>query len=460
MKNKLMMSVALASWAMASAGLQAKELTVKSGQSIQAVVEKAEAGDLILVEPGVYHETVFIDKENITLRGISKDNEKPTIDGENKLNDGILASGHGVVIDGFRVIGYKGNAIMTQGANNFQIINNFVEGAFYGIFPQFGKNGLVKGNTLTGAEDAGIYVGMSDNVDVVENIAYGNVIGIEMENTREALVINNKAYKNTNGIFINLVPGLPVKTTKGVYIRNNIVEDNNIENFAPASSIAATVPKGVGVMVVGGDNVTLENNVIKDNHSAGLLVLDNISAGMADDPGLDPYPDNIHVLENEWVNNGEDPAGAVKAFTAATGKKGFEVIASGKEKDSCLAEQEGVDTLGTQRWGTCVAEMSIAQVTTVRPEKPIESEPMTPEQKGRFTYLAVCSGCHSYGSVLHGPSMQSVQELYKGNPDGLAEYAAHPVRRRDDFPMMPPQAYLGRDTLKAIAHYILNELGN
>ena len=76
----------------------------------------------------------------------------------------------------------------------------------YGIFPQLGKNGIVSHNIVSGIEDAAIYVGMSDNVDVVFNQVFDSVAGIEIENSRHSLVESNFVYNNTGGIlaFITL----------------------------------------------------------------------------------------------------------------------------------------------------------------------------------------------------------------------------------------------------------------
>ena len=46
-----------------------------------------------------------------------------------------------VTIQKFWVKDYKGNGIMTQGANNYRILDNVVDGGFYGIFPQFARTG-------------------------------------------------------------------------------------------------------------------------------------------------------------------------------------------------------------------------------------------------------------------------------------------------------------------------------
>lgn len=438
--------------------LHAQQLTVKSGNSIQDVVNRAQAGDTILVEPGYYHQSVYIDKEDITIRGLQKDGKFAELNGELKLNDGIIASGHGITIDGFLVKAYKGNGIMTQGANNFKIINNHVHGAFYSIFPQYGKNGLIKGNTITGAEDAGVYVGMCDNVDIIDNIAHGNVMGLEFENTRNAMMANNEVYNNSAGITLTLIPGLPVKDAMNIVIRDNNIYNNNLENFAPASSIAATVPSGIGLAIVAVDNVLIHNNVIKDNTNAGLFVVDMASFGLGGDSKTDPYSDNLKIFENTWDNNGNGLHGVLGDMISMAGKTGIEILSTGKDRNTCSIMQEGVDVLGDVNWKKCSANMPQENYQTAMLSEPAEAPKYTKEQKGRLTYLAVCTGCHTYNTVLHGPSIQSIQALYGKDIKALKEYITKPVRKREDFPEMPEQDYLGEETLEAISKYILFDL--
>ena len=81
-------------------------IEVRDGQSIQKAVAKANPGDLIRVYPGTYNETVYIDKDNISLQGVIENGEWPTLDGQKQMNDAVLYSGNGFLIENFKIIKY------------------------------------------------------------------------------------------------------------------------------------------------------------------------------------------------------------------------------------------------------------------------------------------------------------------------------------------------------------------
>ena len=169
--------------------VSASIIEVREGDRIQDAVNAAQPGDEILVYPGLYSETVYVDKDDITLRGVVEGDNWPHLDGNKQLNDAILYSGNGFSVEWFKITHYKGNAIMGQAGTNFSIRNNWViDSGVYGIFPEFGENGLIENNILSGIEDAAIYVGMSDYIDVRNNQVFDNVAGIEIENSRHVLV--------------------------------------------------------------------------------------------------------------------------------------------------------------------------------------------------------------------------------------------------------------------------------
>jgi parallel beta-helix repeat protein len=440
--------------------VQAKVHEVKKGQSIQAAVKKASKGDTIKVYPGVYKETVYIDKDDITLSGVIIKGEWPILDGEKKLNDAILYSGHGVTIEHMQIINYKGNAIMGQAGNNYIIRHNLIKDAgVYGIFPQFGKNGVVEYNVVSGIEDAAIYIGMCDNVDVRFNEVFDSVAGIEIENTRHALVEGNYVYNNTGGILAFITPGLPIKTTYDVIIRSNFVVNNNHPNFGEPGSLVASIPPGTGMLIMAADDVVIEDNIISGNDNSGIAIVDlRFSAGLGVDPGTDPNPDGIKILNNFMHNNGNKPVGDIKKLMMATfSNKGPDIGSISRGKDNCIVNEEKYRTFGLGIGGftACKENFSTKHIATMTLKNPVQAKDIEITDKGKLAYYGICAGCHSYSMRMIGPSTMSIQAMYMDNAKGLAEYIANPVRKREDFPEMPPQNYLPEDVRMAVAEYVL-----
>ena len=456
------MALAAACASLLAAPAWAAAWVVKEGESIQAVVKRAAPGDRIEVEPGLYRETVFIDKDGIELRGIVREGRWPVLDGENRLNDGVLVSGHGVTIERLWVKRYKGNGIMTQGANNYRIVYNVVEGpTFYAIFPQFGSNGLVGHNIVFGSEDAAIYVGMSRNVDVVHNETYDSIIGIESENSDDILIENNYVHDNVIGIATTMLPSLPVKVSDRLVVRNNVVARNNRRNDAPPGAITAGAPPGLGILVLGTDHTTVEGNLIRDNDGIGVMVSETNFLVTTPDDRMDPFPDGTQVLRNVFIANGGKPQGTLKDLLDIAGvERGVDVLSTGKGRDNCIAERGTVTTLGTRNFADCAAGATSASVATMRTPKPVVAAPFTADQKRRLTYLAVCTGCHTYNSKLVGPPMVVIKALYGKDAQKLADFIAKPTHKRPDYPEMPSQDYLPDDVRLAVARYILNELSH
>ncbi|OIQ38019.1 MAG: cytochrome-c peroxidase [Bacteroidetes bacterium MedPE-SWsnd-G1] len=442
---------------------QAKEFTgeifeVKDGDLIMDAVKKANAGDLIRVYPGTYSETVYVDKNDITFQGIIEDGEWPTLDGKTELNDAFLYSGNGIHIEGFKITKYKGNGIMGQAGNNFVIRNNWViDTGVYGIFPQYGKNGLIEYNTLTGIEDAAIYVGMCDNIDVLHNEVFGNVAGIEFENSRHCIAENNNVYDNAGGILAFITPGLPIKTTYDIIIRNNFVNANNHENFATPGSTVAGIPPGTGILVMAADDVIIEDNMITGNDNVGILITDFESGGIkaSRDPESEPNPDNVTVLNNYMFRNGENPIGEVKLLMKAQFKdRGPDVLAIGGGTGSTIANRDRYVTFGVGKFGNPKIETSYG-VKSFLLDKPAEHRDITKEQLGEFTYYGVCSGCHAVNQRLIGVPVEVIQMIYKDRPESMVEYMSAPKNLREDYPEMPPQNHLSPEAKLAVAEYIL-----
>lgn len=433
-------------------------IEVREGQLIMDAVKAAKPGDTIRVFPGTYSETVYIDKDNIRLIGVIEKGQRATLDGGGSMNDAILYSGNNFVVENFKIIGYKGNAIMGQAGNNFEIRNNLIKDTgVYGIFPQLGKNGIVEHNVVSGIEDAAIYIGMSDNVHVAHNDVFDSVAGIEIENSRHAIVENNYVHNNTGGVLAFITPGLPIKTTYDVIIRNNFIVGNNHPNFGAPGSTVSGIPAGTGVLVMAADDVVIEGNIISDNKTAGILITDHENASnVTFDPESDPNPDRVAILDNVMLNNGYDTIKEVTALMLTELKSGTpDIVAVGAGAGSCIINRHRYQTVGVNGYKNCEFTNTDDTITYLLDE-PVPPRQIDPSERGMIAYLGVCAGCHSYTGRLVGPPVQSIQALYIDDPEGLAAYIANPVRKRPDFPEMPSQAYLGEETMQAVAEYMLS----
>lgn len=431
---------------------------VNDGESIQSAVTNAEPGDTIQVMPGTYHETVYIDKDSIRLVGVIEKGRRATLDGESRLNDAILYSGNNIVVENFFITKYKGNAIMGQAGNNFEIRNNIiVDTGVYGIFPQLGKNGVVEHNVISGIEDAAIYVGMSDNIHVAHNEVFESVAGIEIENSRHAVVENNYVHHNTGGVLAFITPGLPIKTTFDVIIRKNFIVDNNHENFGAPGSTVAGIPPGTGILVMAADDVIIEGNIIRNHQTAGIMITDHYNApNTTIDPGSEPNPDRVAILDNLMLNNGYDTIDEVKALMLTEFNTGDpDIVHVGGGKDSCIINRHRYEVVGLGGFGLCDFT-NTDSVDTYLLDTPVPPRDIDPADRGKIAYLGICTGCHSYTGRIIGPPVQMIQALYMDNPQGLADYIAAPIKKRPDYPEMPSQSYLDAETRLAVAQYMLS----
>src|SRR5262245_50589177 len=297
-------------------------VVVKDGESIQAAIKTAPRGTIVRVLPGTYHETVYIDKDDIRIIGVIQEGRRAVPDGQQKLNDAILYSGNNFVAENLEIRNYKGNGIMGQAGNNFEIRNNVIASSgVYGIFPQLGQNGIVERNVVSGIADAAIYIGMSDNILVAHNEVFDSVAGIEIENSRHAIVEHNYVHDNSGGLLAFVTPGLPIKDTVDVILRNNFVVGTNHPNFGAPGSTVSCIPAGTGILVMAADDVVIEGNVISGNKVSGIIITDHAhAANITADPGSDPNSDRVKILDNVMLHNGYDTITEAKALLLSEGK--------------------------------------------------------------------------------------------------------------------------------------------
>ncbi|MHA7819041.1 MAG: parallel beta-helix domain-containing protein [Erythrobacter sp.] len=284
-------------------------------ERLQEALILAEPGDEIVIEAGRYILTdgLSLDVDGVTVRGSGMDGTVLDFTSQAGSGEGFLITSDNVTLRDFALENPKGDGIKSKGADNIvyhRIRVTWTNGpdasnGAYGIYPVESTGVLIDGAKVTGASDAGIYVGQSNRITVRNSIAEANVAGIEIENSRNALVEHNIATRNTGGILVFDLPGLPVMGGGNVVVANNLVVANDTPNFAPPGNIVAGVRRGTGIMVMANDNVLIENNIIDENPTAPIMVI-AYTLGFEDER-YNPLPRDVVVGENLYGRGGDDP---------------------------------------------------------------------------------------------------------------------------------------------------------
>jgi parallel beta-helix repeat protein len=316
-----------------------RTVEVRPGESIQAAVDRAGRGGEVRVHPGVYREDVLVLQHGVTLSGRRAGGERPVLLGEGKRGDGVTALGDDFTVEGLELRDYQGNGVLVHGARNVTFRDLVVrDPGLYGVYPVECDGVLVEGCSVSGARDAGIYVGQSRRIKVLRNEAFRNVVGIEVENSSDALVEGNHVHANTGGILVVLLPFNPSKEASGTRLVGNRVHENNTENFADPGAIVASVLPGTGILILGADRTEVTANEIRGNRSYGVAV--SSLRGLYPPPAaldVDPLPDESWIHENRLEENGGSPDARLEAL----GLPGRDLIWDGSGRGNRWREPAG-----------------------------------------------------------------------------------------------------------------------
>jgi len=387
-------------------------VTTGPGEDVQETTENllgafvgAEPGETICLVEGNYqvNQELTVNANGVTILGESQEGTVLDFAEQATGANGILAQvERNFAARNFTIKNTAGDAIKARGTDGVVMKHLTVtwdagvseENGAYALYPVQATNVLIEGCSVSYARDAGVYLGQSERAIIRNNEAFGNVVGIEVENTFRAEVHGNEAYENTDGFLIINLPDLEVKGGGDNLIYDNEIYDNNIENFGEDGTAVANMPQGSGLLVVSSNRNEIRDNVVRNNQSVGIgLVTYELIEDQIEDEEYDPFPEGNWIHDNTVESNGSDPKGAARIAGQKDGGAAPQIFWDGKfdaEKDNsdgsltnCSGANETPDgeavamelvkstsDCGDDEWGFCENDCSGEAVEAVElPER-------------------------------------------------------------------------------------------
>jgi len=297
--------------------------------TIQAAVDAAVDGDIILVAAGTYNESVTVDKD-VTLLGANygKAGNDGTRGDESVITGGIhvTAGGEGATLDGFEIAGTSdfGAGLdrpvgVLIGADDVTVTNNVLTGSIDDTRPFDAFNAAQDfsfNNNLVSGWTEGAYMVLGTSGIIEDNVFDDNGNGVVSESTH--VEITGNTFSNSDGAHIAPLPF--EDTDVATYVHdNNFVDQarpisvylNGAADNVTGSDVAETIHgeyvSGPVTLNGAGGNDSLIGSAAGDTLNGGAGS-DTIDGGAGTDT-VEGYDASYHIARaaGEWtVTNNTD----------------------------------------------------------------------------------------------------------------------------------------------------------
>lgn len=275
--------------------------------TIQAAVDDAEPGDLILIGAGTYEEAVNVETDDLTIRGL--DRNEVILDGGFELDNGIRVVGaNGVAIENMTARNYTNNGFFWTGVEGYRgsYLTTYRIGD-YGLYAFDSTKGLLEHSYASGSPDAGFYIGQCYPCDAVidDVVAEYNGLGYSGTNSGGDLYIVNSTFRyNRAGVVPNSGSYELCYPERDTTIVGNLVYSNN-QADTPAIDVAL-LAMGNGILPAGGVGNTIERNRVYDHERTGIGLVPFPEEDANDD--IPPPEDDERPCEETLDETPADPA--------------------------------------------------------------------------------------------------------------------------------------------------------
>ncbi|MGZ5301807.1 MAG: right-handed parallel beta-helix repeat-containing protein [Actinomycetota bacterium] len=249
--------------------------------TVQEGVDHAEPGGMVLIAPGVYHEAVVVTTPFVTIRG--EDRNRTILDGNDELPNGIhVIEADGVTVENLTARHFVLNGVQWSSVFGFRAsyVTAYDNGD-YGIYAFDSQYGQFDHSYAGGSPDSGFYIGQCDpcHALITDSLAENNAMGYSGTNAGGDLAIVNSEWRdNMAGIVPNTLDSEEDPPQRDVLIAGNYVHDNNSTTADTKNLEYPTY--GVGILIAGGIEDTVTQNLVEDQATYGIAVIPNLDANL------------------------------------------------------------------------------------------------------------------------------------------------------------------------------------
>ena len=130
----------------------------RQAPTIQAAVDRAVPGTLILVAPGVFRESVLVTRPDVVIRGV--DRNRTILDGQFRRPLGIDVRANGVALENLTARNFTQNGFFWQHVDGYR--GSYLTASRdreYGLYAVDSQHGQFDHSYASGSGDSGFYIG-------------------------------------------------------------------------------------------------------------------------------------------------------------------------------------------------------------------------------------------------------------------------------------------------------------
>jgi plastocyanin len=247
--------------------------------TIQAGVDRARPGGMVLVSPGVYEESVTVTTPYLTIRGT--DRNEVILDGGFERANGIhVVEADGVTVQNMTARQYQLNGFYWSGVHGYwaHYVTAYNNGD-YGIYAYDSDWGQFDHVYASGSRDSGLYIGQCFpcHAVIADALAEHNAMGYSGTNAGGDLAIVNSEWRdNMAGIVPNTLDSEALAPQRDVTVAGNYVHDNNSTTADTKDLEYPTF--GNGIILAGGQDNRVVENLVENHQGYGIAVMPNLDA--------------------------------------------------------------------------------------------------------------------------------------------------------------------------------------